>query len=162
MIQRHMQKGSKIARMSAARLAAVQAVYQMKANDQSAEEVINEYKRHRLGQPVEGHSMVVPDGVLFTGIVKGIMARERDLHSIIDACMTSQGQSKYSHSLESIEPLLGSILLCGAYELLAHHDVDPPIIISDYLDVTHAFYEGGEAKLVNGVLDRVRSSVRDE
>lgn len=154
-------KGSRIARMSAARLSAVQAVYQMMANEQRAKDVIDEYMQHRLGKPVDGHNMVLPDGVLFKNIVSGVGTRMDDLRGIIDASLVSQNDAKANNSLSSIESLLGSILLCGAYELMAHHETDAPIIISDYIEVTHAFYEGNEAKLVNGVLDRVKDTVRD-
>jgi len=59
------------------------------------------------------------------------------------------------------EKLLQSILLCGIYEIMAHSDVDAPIIINDYVDVAHAFYDGGESKLVNAVLDRATKNLRD-
>lgn len=154
-------QGSKIARLSAARLAAVQAVYQMKANDQDARSIITEFRTHRLGKPTEGQNMVTPDGNLFTSIVAGVSDREADLKGIIDATLRGQKEGSARNSEVSIEPLLWSILMCGAFELLAHHDTDVPIIISDYLEVTHAFYEGGEAKLVNGVLDRIGHNLRD-
>ncbi len=161
MSQSNKNKGSKIARQTAARLAAVQAVYQMKANDQSAKSVISEFKAHRMGVPLEEQEMVLPDGILFEGIVDGVSDRQSDIKEVIDTLLSEQNKSKSSASLDSMEPLLGSVLLCGAFELLAHHDIDAPIIISDYLEVTHAFYEGGESKLVNGILDNVSKTVRD-
>jgi N utilization substance protein B len=60
----------------------------------------------------------------------------------------------------SLEPLLTAILVCGTYELLAHPEIDAPIIISDYLHVTHGFFEGSESKLVNGILDALAKEVR--
>ena len=162
MIQKKQNTGSKIARLSAARLAAVQAVYQMRAGEQSARDIVSEYRTHHLGQPVEGQAMVAPDTELFAHIVGGVESRMEDLRGIIDASLVVQDSSKPTHCLDSTERLLGSILLCGSYELLAHHDIDAPLIIADYLDVTHAFYEGNEAKLVNAVLDRIRKAVRDE
>ena len=60
----------------------------------------------------------------------------------------------------SIEPLLSAILICGTYELLAHGEIDAPIIIADYLHVTHGFFEGSESKLVNGVLDALAKELR--
>jgi N utilization substance protein B len=74
--------------------------------------------------------------------------------------MTPQNSSKLAKSVDSLEPLLQYILLSASYELMAHSDIDSPIIIADYLDVTHAFFDGGEAKLVNGILDRVKSAFR--
>jgi len=149
------------ARLSAARLAAVQAVYQMQSSGQSAEAVIKEYVAHRLGKPVEGHKMVAPDAPLFSAIVEGVARREADLKGIIDAIMQDQNSAKARNSDVSVEPLLRSILLCGVFELMAHHETDAPIIITDYLEVTHAFYEGGESKLVNGVLDKAKRNLRE-
>jgi N utilization substance protein B len=59
-----------------------------------------------------------------------------------------------------VEPLLTSILACGTYELLAHHETDAPIIISDYLHITHGFFAGPESKMVNGVLDAIAKEIR--
>lgn len=147
-------QGSKIARASAARLAAVQAVYQILANQQSAASVISEYRLHRLGQPIEGEEMVTPDGILFQTVVDGVYQRMNALEDMIVAALQKSGKSKPS------EPLLMSILLCGAYELLDNREVDAPVILSDYLNVTHAFYEQGESRLVNAILDAVKAVTR--
>lgn len=153
-------KGSRIARLSAARLAAVQALYQMKSTGQGAASIIGEFKAYRLGKPVDEEAMILPDGVLFEQIVSGVSAREEDLRGIIDTSLAGQKGPDSPAAGIFVEPLLDSILLCGAYELLAHHDTDAPVIISDYLEVTHAFYEGGESRLVNGVLDNINKAVR--
>lgn len=153
-------KGSRIARIKAARMSAVQAVYQMAETGQGAESVIGEYKLHRLGKPVDGHDMVMPDGVLFEKIVAGVKERETDIDGLIDTARGASNSAKSSESAAFIEPLIRSIVQCGGYELLAHTDTDAPLIISDYLDITHAFYEGGEARLVNGLLDAIRHAVR--
>lgn len=160
MSQNNKKQGSKIARQTAARLAAVQAVYQMKANDQDAKSVISEFNDHRMGESLEGQDMVLPDGALFADIINGVQSRYDDIKGVIDACLSGHSKTKASGSLDSMESLLGSVLLCGGFELLAHNETDAPIIISDYLEVTHAFYEGGEAKLVNGVLDNVNKTLR--
>ena len=150
-----MEKPSRRAQFSAARLAAAQAVYQMTANDQSAAAVIAEYKARRLGEPVDGEILVPPDGNLFHAIVEGVENRRSDLDTLLAGPDGKEAGA-------AREPLLRAVLLCGAYELMAHHDTDAPIIINDYLDVTHAFYDGGESKLVNGILDRVGRAVRDK
>jgi N utilization substance protein B len=148
-------QGSKKARAASARLAAVQAVYQILANDQSAESVISEYKlQKRLGAPLDGVEMVTPDGVLFQDVVKGVYDRMNALEDMIAAALQKAGKGKPS------EPLLMAILLCGAFEILNHLDIDAPLILSDYLNVTHAFYEQGESKLVNAVLDSIKTAVR--
>jgi N utilization substance protein B len=147
-------QGSKIARASAARLAAVQAVYQVLSNNQSAESVISEYRLHRLGKPVDGQEFVTPDGVLFEMVVRGVYDRMNALEDMIVAALQKSNKTKPS------EPLLMAILLCGAFELLDNQDVDAPVILSDYLNVTHAFYEQGESRLVNAILDSVKSVIR--
>ncbi len=147
-------QGSKIARASAARLAAVQAVYQVLSNNQSAESVISEYRLHRLGKPVDGQEFVTPDGVLFEMVVRGVYDRMNALEDMIVAALQKSNKTKPS------EPLLMAILLCGAFELLDNQDVDAPVILSDYLNVTHAVYEQGESRLVNAILDSVKSVIR--
>jgi N utilization substance protein B len=147
-------QGSKIARASAARLAAVQAVYQVLSNHQSAESVISEYRLHRLGKPVDGEEFVTPDGVLFEMVVRGVYDRMNALEDMIAAALQKSNKTKPA------EPLLMSILLCGSYELLDNQSVDAPVILSDYLNVTHAFYEQGESRLVNAILDSVKSVIR--
>lgn len=147
-------QGSKIARASAARLAAAQAVYQIITNEQTADAVVNEYRLYRLGKPVDDVEMVTPDGVLFEMIVKGVYERLNLLEEMIADAAGKGGKKKPS------EPLLLSIMLCGAFELLASPEVDAPVILSDYINVTHAFYEQGETKFVNGVLDAIKKATR--
>jgi len=151
---------SPAAKKSAARLAAVQGLYQMRTNEQTAEDVIYEYKKHRLGKSVEGQEMIPPDGVLFSKILKGCEANLAKIEGFIDTALVPDGKVKAQKSLDSLEPLLQAILFCGTYEILAHMEIDAPIIISDYLEVTHAFFEGGESKMVNAVLDRMNKSLR--
>lgn len=147
-------QGSKIARASAARLAAAQAVYQIMTNNQDAESVISEYRLYRLGKPVDDVEMVTPDGVLFQTIVGGVYGRMNLLMEMIADAAGKGGKTTPA------EPLLLAIMLCGAWELLANPDIDAPVILSDYLNVTHAFYEQGETKFVNGVLDAVGKTTR--
>lgn len=143
-------KSSKKARMSAARLAAVQAVYQMMANEQKAESVIEEYRVRRFGKPVDGQAMVMPEQDLFADIVNGVEARRAEIEAIL---------VKPEQKIPA-EPLLRSILLCGTWELLAQENTDTPLIIAEYLNVTHAFFGQGESRMINGVLDRVKGEVR--
>ena len=142
---------------SAARLLAVQALYQSLLNGQGAKSVVSEFLAERTVQVVDGDAMCAPDKQLFSKIISGVEQRRADLDSIIAAHLKKPGgkESKIP------EKLLQSILLCGIYEIMAHSDVDAPIIINDYVDVAHAFYDGGESKLVNAVLDRATKNLRD-
>lgn len=172
-------KGSAKARNSAARLLAVQAVYQMTGNDQKADSVIREFLEHRAGMEIDGDSMVSPDKEHFSAVVQGVFDNYEQLKEMIalnrkkpakapepikesEKSEEETGESEETKPVvKKIEPLLHSIFLCGAFELMDLQAIDSPIIISDYLHVTHAFYDEGEAKLVNAVLDSLRKTVRD-
>ena len=158
-------EGSQKARRTAARLAAVQAVYQMLANGQRANAVIEDIKTRPPGDGLEdAGKMVTPDGALMAAIISGVDARRDDLAQLITGAQNRRNSIADDTVLAppaSIEPLLRSILMCGAYELLAHHETDAPLIITEYLDVTHAFYDQGESRLVNGILDKISKGVRD-
>lgn len=148
-------KPSGTAKKKAARLMAVQAIYQMAVNHKDSPFVVDEYLFLRTNMDVDGETMVEPDGVLFTAIVNGVSERHNDLREIVSANRPRrEGQS------EADEPLLMGVLLCGAYELLAHQDIDAPIIISTYIDVAKAFFSGNEPSLINAVLDGVRKVTR--
>lgn len=146
-------EGSQKARNSAARLLAVQAVYQMHKNEQSAEDVIREFLEHRAGMEVDGEVMVPPNEEHFVNIVKGV---EEHIEQLQD--MVKQNRKE---GAGQAEPLLKALFLCGTYELMVLQTIDFPVIISDYLHVAHAFYDENEAKLVNALLDSVRKTVRD-
>lgn len=100
---------------------------------------------------LEDGKMVDPDQPLFRSILSGVTDRWGDLQQII------KPRLKVSNE---VEPLLTAILVCGAYELLAHNEIDSPIIISDYLHITSGFFEGSETKLVNAVLDALSKELR--
>jgi transcription antitermination protein NusB len=146
---------SAVAKNKAARLMAVQAVYQMRVNGGMAPLVVNEYLHLRKNMTVDGETMVEPDSQLFTEIVNGVQGRLPDLQPIVAANRpVKEGQIRVD------EPLLEAHLLCGTYELLSHQTIDAPVIISSYVDVAKAFFAGNEPKLVNAVLDSVGKVVR--
>lgn len=149
-------KGSLKARKTAARLFAVQAVYQAIQNKEPPSKLHDEFITHRIGMELEdssegGGQMIAPDQPLFRNILAGVTDRWGDLQQII------QPRLKVTNA---VEPLLTSILVCGAYELMAHHDIDAPIIISDYINITGSFFDGSEPKLVNAVLDALSKELR--
>lgn len=173
-------RSSAKARNSAARLLAVQAVYQMHKNDQSADAVIKELLEHRAGQDFEGDGavMVAPNEDHFMLVVRGVMEHIEQLGEMISLnrdkkhTLTPKKDENAPQNAEESEeelpplhykrnePLLQAIFLCGAFELMVLQAIDYPIIISDYMHVTHAFFEKGEAKLVNAMLDSIRKTVR--
>ena len=145
-------EGSAKARNSAARLLAVQAVYQMHKNEQNADTIIREFLEHRAGMEVDGEVMVPPNEEHFITLVKGV---EEHIEQLQD--MVKQNRKE---GAGQAEPLLKALFLCGAFELMLLQAIDFPVIISDYLHVAHAFYDEDEAKLVNALLDSIRKTVR--
>lgn len=152
-------KSSKKARATAARLASVQVVYQIMTSGRSGKTILKDYLDHYAGMEIEGLRMVTPDGAMVEEIALGVEARLPDLRAMVAARLAPPPENQPEKKLE---PLLHTILLCGAYELLAHHDIDAPIIIADYLHVAHAFYGKDEAGLVNGILDALRKILRPD
>ena len=148
--------GSQKARNSAARLMAVQTVYQMHKNDQDAEAAIREYLEHRTGIDADGDVMVTPDADHFSLVVRGVAEHQAQLNEMI---ILNRGEK--GGNTQKTEPLLQAILLCGALELMVLQAIDYKLVIAEYLHVTHAFYDAGEAKLVNAILDSIRKTVRD-
>lgn len=145
--------GSQKARNSAARLLAVQAVYQMHKNDQKAKNIIPEFLEHRTGVDVDGDEMVSPDIDHFSNILNGVEENIEQLSQMVVMNRQKEGGN-------DTEPLLQAIFLCGAYELMVLQAIDFPIIISEYVHVAQAFYDESEAKLVNAVLDSIRKTTR--
>lgn len=155
-----MKKPSAKAKRSAARLMSVQAVYQMFSGELDSEAIVKEYLEHRAGMEVEGEEMVKPDADLFKAITSGVEEHKAELEELIKEARGGKEDSQQEGQKAKTELLLGSVLLCGAYELKFHQDIDSPILISEYLEVSKAFYEGREPALVNAVLDKVRKTVR--
>jgi N utilization substance protein B len=146
-------------RRSAARLAAVQALYQIDVTDATVERVLEEFVRFRL----EGRGPVdedVPSGetdrTLFLKIVRGVGANGTELDEIIGGCLTKDW------SLERMDRVLLAILRAGCFELYAIADIPPRVVISQYVDVANAFFDGKEPGFVNGLLDRVARTLRPD
>lgn len=135
-----------------ARLGAVQALYEVSQNKKEVKLLVNEYLEHRVSMEIEGEEVVQMDGALFKKILNGAYNNAKDIEDILHQSYTKD---------KAIEPLLKSILMCGGYELMAHQDTDAPIIINDYVNITHSFYEKSEASLVNGLLDAMKKVFRD-
>lgn len=148
------QKPSAKARRSAARLAAVQALYQMEQSGTPLETVIAEFVRHRFGEPVEGEAMVEPDAELFGDIVRGTRIRGDEVDALVAGALDAQ------LTLPRLDLLLRCVMRVGAWELLANLHVPAPIVISEYVNVTRAFFGGKEPAMVNAVLDRIAREQR--
>jgi N utilization substance protein B len=139
---------------STARLAAVQALYQLELSGGDVEQVIGEFTAHRLGETIDDVKLVKADQTLFAGLVRGVVRNRRDLDDMIAAVLVEDW------TIERLETLLACILRAGAHELADHPDTPARVIISEYVDLADAFYADKETGLVNGVLDRLARELR--
>ena len=139
---------------SAARLAAVQALYQQEMEGTPVARLLKEFHDHRLGATVEDEQYHEAERDFFDDIVTGVEARRADLDRLI-ADRLAEGWS-----LERLDRPMRAILRAGAYELLARPDVPVGSVISEYVDVAHAFYDKRESGFVNGLLDAIAKATR--
>ncbi len=139
---------------SAARLGAVQALYQIAQNDGTPRSVIDEFVSLRLGAEIEGDRYVAADQDMFADIVDGVCRQKEALDRRIADALAEGWR------LERLELVVLATLEAGAYELETRVDVPTAVIINEYVDVAHAFFSGSEPAFVNGVLDHIAREVR--
>jgi len=140
----------------AARLGAVQALYQMDVGGCSLPAVIAEFEAHRLGRELEGMQLRAADMPFFRALVTGVVKAQRRIDPIVHAALPP------TWPLTRIDLTLRAILRCGVFELTERRDVPGRVVISEYVDIAKAFFAGDEPGLVNGVLDRVAHDCRPE
>ncbi len=140
----------------AARLAAVQALYQMDVAGSGILEITAEYEEFRLGKEVDGSQYREADAQWFRAILAGVIENQTTVDPIIRQSLTEDWP------LSRLDSTLRAILRAGVYELMQRGDVPVAVIVSEYIDIAKAFYEDDEPKLVNAVLDRVARRVRGE
>ena len=142
-------------RRSVARLAAVQALYQLELNREvDPEVVVREFGRHRLGHEIDGDRYGEADPALFSDIVRGVAADQDRLDATISEVLTEEWP------LPRFDAVLRAILRAGAYELVHRRDVPPRVSINEYTTIAHAFFSGKEPGLANGVLDKLGRTLR--
>lgn len=139
---------------SAARLAAVQALYQIDMEATPLARLLDEFHQHRLGKEIEDEQYADAEVAFFDDVVKGVHARRDEIDGLIAAKLAE------GWSLGRLDKTMVQILRCGTYELLARPDVPKAAAITEYVDVAHAFFEAREAKFVNGLLDAIGKEVR--
>ena len=140
---------------SAARLAAVQALYQLGLSEAPAvKAIVDEFVAHRLGAELDDDKFVDADVALFSDVAEGGWERRDEWDQKIGPCLAE------GWVITRIEPIVHAIFRAGCYELAARPDVPTAVIINEYLDVAHAFYERTESAFVNGVLDKLAKSLR--
>ena len=140
---------------SAARLAAVQALYQQEMEATPLPRLLKEFHDHRLGATIEDETYHDAERDFFDDIVTGTDARRADIDRLIGERL-AQGWT-----LERLDRPMRAILRAGAYELIARPDVPVGSVISEYVDVAHAFFDKRESGFVNGLLDAIAKVARD-
>lgn len=142
------------ARRAGARLAAVQALYQMEQTEQSARSVIADFMEDRLGLNDEGEPVDEADPDIFKAIVEGVVQRQE----MIDAAIMKRLAAGWK--IERLDATSRAILRAGVYELIAEISLPSQIILDEYVSLAHAFFEGAEPKFINGLLDAVSRDIR--
>ncbi len=147
-------KKPRSATRSAARLAAVQALYQMDMTGIDANQVINEFLDHRLEEGNDEDRAHETDGPFFKAIVLGVVKSQRSIDPVLNEHL-AQGWH-----LSRIDSILRAILRSAAYEITERLDVPAKVIINEYLEIAHSFFETEEPKVVNGILDKLARAQR--
>jgi transcription antitermination protein NusB len=145
---------TKPAERSAARLAAVQALYQMDVSGKGVTDALAEFEAFWIGREVEGIEFKPSDTEFFRNILSGVVTNQRAIDLKIDAALAA------GWPLARVEAVLRAILRAGAYELMFRKDVPVRVAITEYVDVTHGFYGEDEPGLVNAVLDSLARDLR--
>jgi transcription antitermination protein NusB len=139
---------------SAARLAAVQALYQQEMEGTPLARLLREFHEHRLGATIEDATYLEAEQSFFDDVVAGVDARRSEIDEAI------AGKLAEGWSLDRLDRPMRAILRAGTYELLARKDVPVGSVISEYVDVAHAFFDKRESGFVNGLLDAVAKEAR--
>jgi len=138
---------------SVARLAAVQALYQMEVSGAGSDAVVREFIDHRFDSDMEGERLAPADEAYFRDIVRGVVERQ----SSIDKAIVRRLAENWR--LERIDATLRAILRAGAFELIARADAPTEVVIDEYVEIAKSFFNGPEPGFVNGALDAI---ARDE
>lgn len=138
----------------AARLAAVQALYQMDVVGSGVLETVAEYESIRLGKEIDGETYHAADASWFRGVVAGVVEKQKQIDPLIHSSLAKDWP------LSRIDSILRAILRAGVFELSSRKDVPAKVVITEYVDIAKAFFEGDEPRMINGVLDRVARILR--
>ena len=139
---------------AAARLAAVQALYQMDVAKKGINEILAEFEAHWIGQEVEGAQYNPAEVAFFRNILEGVLADQSEIDVLVDRAL------QQSWPLARVEAVLRAILRGGAYELLSRKDVPARVVITQYTDIAGAFFGNEEVGMVNAVLDSLGRRLR--
>ncbi len=144
-------------RRRAARLAAVQGLYEAALSGARIQDLVGAFRARGGTALLEPGLDAEADSELYVDLMTGVADRRDDVQRMASAAVAEGGRR-----FEQLDLLMQAILMAGTYELLARSDIDPPLTISEYVDVAKAFFAGKESALVNGVLDRIAHTLRPE
>ncbi|MEQ1888997.1 MAG: transcription antitermination factor NusB [Alphaproteobacteria bacterium] len=147
---------SKRSGRSVARLCAVQALYQMEMGGSDAETVILEFMSERFGQEIDGEEYLAADQKLFAELVRGVVARQMEIDPLVARTVSADW------ALPRLDATLRALIRTGTFELMARTDIPVKVVLSEYVDIAHAFFSGDEPGFANGVLDKVARIVRPQ
>jgi transcription antitermination protein NusB len=138
----------------AARLAAVQALYQMDIAGTGLKEILAQFESHWIGREVEGEQYLPAEAAFFRDVVEGVVREQRKLDPLIDEALSD------GWPLKRVETLVRAVLRSGAYELDHRRDVPARAVVSEYVDVANAFVGREETGMINAVLDTLARQLR--
>ena len=147
--------GNRIQPRSVARLAAVQALYQMEVSGAGVDSVIREFGEHRFDRDVEGEQLAAADESFFAELAKGVVANQAKIDQGIVKRLASGWR------LERLDATARAVLRAGAYELMFRPDVPTEVVINEYVEIAKSFFEGPESGFINGALDAIARDARD-
>ena len=136
-------------RRGAARLAAVQALYQMDVAGTDLHDILAEFESHWIGREVEGEQYLPAEAAFFRDVVSGVLREQRALDPLIDDALNK------GWPLRRIDTILRAVMRAGGYELAHRNDVPARVIVSEYADIAAAFVEREEIGMVNAVLEQL-------
>ncbi len=137
-----------------ARLAAVQALYQMELAGEGVETVISEFENHRFDGDIEGQVLAEADEAFFAEIMRGVVGGRVAIDEAIKARLASNWR------MERLDSTLRALLRSAAWELRERKDIPREVVIDEYVELAKAFFDASEAKFVNAALDGVARDAR--
>jgi N utilization substance protein B len=143
-------------RRGAARLAAVQALYQMDIAGAGLNDVFAEFESHWLGNEVEGEKYLPAEAAFFRDIVGGVVRDQTRLDPLVDQALAR------GWPLKRIDAIIRAVLRAGTYELQQRKDIPARVVVTEYVDVAGAFVDREETGMVNAVLDQIARKFRAE
>ncbi len=149
-----MSKNNRIQPRSVARLAAIQALYQMEVSGVGVDAVVREFAEHRFDRDVDGEQMAAADETFFAELAKGVVAKQGDVDQAIVKRLASGWR------LDRLDATARAVLRAGAYELMHRPDVPTEVVIDEYVEIAKSFFEGPEAGFINGALDAIARDAR--